>query len=184
MRTFYKRWHHRVKYGHEMPLNDVVLPFLFITQEALIRQQAKAGRKKTQHSSRIPHKHHHLCVKQNRESYLFLHTKRTYMMQGSILSFGSLTMTTSMSSFHQHSGLKPPPPLATAKFVDTKNTKDRPTGISDSDHRHPKATEVAQSGSSSMPSPRKSVEFILHPPPAKRTKLDVAWTAKQVVDGK
>lgn len=58
-------------------------------------------------------------------------------------------------------------------------------------HQHHSSTSLNNNNNSNiihksnMPSsPRKSVEFILHPPPSKRTKLDTAWTAKQVVDGK
>lgn len=100
------------------------------------------------------------------------------------MSFDNLTMT----SVTFHSGLEPPPPLAAAKFIDThhsnnsNNIDDKAhqstNNISSSDHHH------HLQKASDMPSPRKSVEFILHPPPAKRSKLDSTWTAKQVVDGK
>lgn len=93
-----------------------------------------------------------------------------------IMSFDNLTMT----SVTLHSGLKPPPPLATAKFIDTNSNKAiEPTHTITSDHH-----QLHHHQKAAMPSPRKSVEFILHPPPSKRSKLDTTWTAKQVVDGK
>lgn len=116
----------------------------------------------------------------------------------SIMSLSNLTMTSTSMTF----GLKPPPPLTTARFLDT-TTPDIVVNNSNNDsregstassttgsehHHHQPTTTVAASNNlvaSAMPSsPRKSVEFILHPPPAKRSKLDTAWTAKQVVDGK
>ena len=101
-----------------------------------------------------------------------------------IMSFDNLTMTL-------HSGLKPPPPLATAKFIDTTNSKAvGPTqhSANNTHHHHSISSSSASDHhhhqKATMPSPRKSVEFILHAPPSKRSKLDATWTAKQVVDGK
>lgn len=82
------------------------------------------------------------------------------------MSLESFTMTSVSGG-----GLKPPPPLATSKFP----TNNRENVARSVNHNSPKAA--------TMPSPRKSVEFVLHAPPSKRTKLDTAWSAKQVVDG-
>jgi len=105
----------------------------------------------------------------------------------STLSFGDLTMTS--VSFPELKSLKPPPSLPTAEHLNNHhiNEKGGSTSGSDSEHHHHKQQQSQQRSSNTkigMPSPRKSVEFILHPPPPKRTKLDTAWSAKQVVDGK
>ena len=101
------------------------------------------------------------------------------------MSFDNLTMT----SVTLHSGLKPPPPLVTAKFMDTNNNHKvvgptHSTSINDHHHSINDNSDSHHHHKATMPSPRKSVEFILHPPSSKRTKLDATWTAKQVVDGK
>jgi len=103
----------------------------------------------------------------------------------SSLSFGDLTMTS--VSFPELKSLKPPPPLATAEHFHhhiNHTEKEGSTSGSDSEHHHQNQLQHHNNSTKTggMPSPRKSVEFILHPPPPKRTKLDTAWSAKQVVD--
>jgi len=108
----------------------------------------------------------------------------------STLSFGDLTMTS--VSFPELKSLKPPPSLPTAEHFDNNHTNEKGGSISGSDsehhHHHQQQKQQIQqrhnNTKTGMPSPRKSVEFILHPPPPKRTKVDTAWSAKQVVDGK
>ena len=96
------------------------------------------------------------------------------------MSFDNLTTT----SVTFHSGLKPPPPLATAKFIDTHHNNNSDDKAHHSINNNVSSDHHPHLQKATMPSPRKSVEFILHSPPAKRSKLDSTWTAKQVVDGK
>jgi hypothetical protein len=92
------------------------------------------------------------------------------------MSFDSLIMPNvqSMTSVTFESGLKAPPPLAIAAKYSADDKEDSTFTTGSDTEELPKAT---------MPSPRKSVEFLLHPPAPKRAKVGTSWTSKQVVDG-
>jgi hypothetical protein len=96
--------------------------------------------------------------------------------QAASMSFDSLIMPNvqSMTSVTFESGLKGPPSLAVAAKYSADDKEGSTTSSDSEEQLQPKAT---------MPSPRKSVEFLLHPPAPKRAKVGTSWTSKQVVDG-
>jgi hypothetical protein len=112
-----------------------------------------------------------------------------------IMSFDNLTMT---SVSLQSGSLKAPPSFgrlpslpSTSQYLGLDTTNSEKVQVRTNSHKSnnnnsddDRERDRNRKPRATMPSPRKSVEFILHPPPNKRTKLNTAWTAKQVVDGK